>query len=74
MKKMMSIAMVALFVAGSAAFACDTCGCSAKKADAKKAACTSCKADKACAGCAKKADAKKCPADCAKACCKKADA
>ena len=74
MKKMMSIAVVALFVAGSAAFACDSCGCKAKKADSKKAACTACAKDKTCAGCAKKADAKKCPADCAKACCKKADA
>ena len=74
MKRMMSIAVIALFVAGSSAFACDTCGCKAKKADGKKAACTACTSDKACKGCAKKAEAKKCPADCAKACCKKADA
>ena len=70
MKKMMSIAVVALLFAGSAAFACDTCGCKAKKDAAKKSECS------ACSGCskAKKADAKKCGADCAKACCKKADA
>jgi hypothetical protein len=67
MKKMMSIAVVAFLVAGSAAFACDTCGCAAKKDAAKKAECSSCSKDK-------KADAKKCGADCAKACCKKADA
>ena len=69
MKKLMSVAMVALFVAGSAAFACDSCGCSAKKSDAKKSECSACTEGKD-----KKADAKKCGADCAKACCKKADA
>ena len=72
MKRMMSIAAIALMFAGSAALACDTCGCKAKKADSKKAACTACASDKACTKCdAKKGDAKKCPADCAKACCKK---
>jgi hypothetical protein len=67
MKRMMSIAAVALLVVASAAVACDTCGCKAKKADTKKAACTACAKDKACtactkdkacAGCAKKAEAK----------------
>jgi len=64
MKKMMSIAAVALFVAGSTAFACDTCGCTAKKAD-KAACCTAdkkcdkCSAEKPCAACAKKAEAAK---------------
>ena len=86
MKRMMSIAAIALFVAGSSAFACDTCGCKAKQAEGKKAACSACpaektackdcKADQACATCTAKKDAKKaCPADCAKACCApKADA
>ena len=65
MKRMMSIAAIALFMAGSSVFACDGCGCSAKKAE-KKAECSSCTAGK---------DAKKCGADCKKACCtKKADA
>lgn len=76
MKRMMSIAVIALFVAGSSAFACDTCGCKAKKADAKKAECSACTAGAKKAD-AKKcgADAKKCGADCAKPCCaKKADA
>ncbi|VGO22999.1 hypothetical protein [Pontiella sulfatireligans] len=70
MKRMMSIAAIALFMAGSSAFACDSCGCSAKKVE-KKAACSACTAAKD----GKKADVKKCGADCAKACCaKKADA
>ena len=74
MKRMMSIAAIALFVAGSSAFACDTCGCRVKKADGKKPACCAAKENKACAAkgdkasCAKK-DAKKCGADCAKPCC-----
>jgi len=73
MKRMMSIAAIALFMAGSTAIACDTCGCKPKKADGKKAACSACKTDTACD--AKKKDAKKCGADCAKPCCaKKADA
>lgn len=41
MKRMMSIAMVALFVAGSTAIACDGCGCKEKKAEKKKASCSS---------------------------------
>ena len=65
MKKMMSIAAVALFMAGSSVFACESCGCEAKKAESE---CSACSKDK-------KADAKKCGADCTKACCtKKADA
>ena len=35
MKRLMSIAAIALFVAGSSALACDTCGCKAKKAEGK---------------------------------------
>ena len=74
MKRMMSIAAIALFVAGSSAFACDTCGCKAKKADDKKSACCAAKDNKTCAAkgdkasCSKK-DAKKCGADCTKPCC-----
>jgi hypothetical protein len=65
MKRLMSIAAIALFMAGSSAFACDGCGCSAKKAE-KKAECSSCTEGK---------EAKKCPADCKKECCtKKTDA
>ena len=84
MKKVLSIAMVALMVAGSAAFACDTCGCAAKKADSKKAACSGCSAkkadkaactkctdEKACKKCETKPAAKKCGADCTKPCCAK---
>jgi hypothetical protein len=78
MKKIMSIAVVALLMAGSAAFACDSCGCAAKKAE-KKAECTSCPSEKKCAeGCAKeccaKKEAKKCAEGCAKKCCAKEDA
>lgn len=67
MKRMMSIAAIALFMAGSSAIACDSCGCKAKKSEGKKAACTECKADKACAKCDAKKDAKKCTAGCKKA-------
>ena len=66
MKKIMSIAAVALFMAGSSAFACDTCGCKAKADEGKKAACCGKAEDKAC--CAKK-DAKKCAEGCTKKCC-----
>lgn len=60
MKRIMSIAAIALFMVGSSVFACDTCGCKAKKAD-----------DDACCSSSKKAEAKKCGSDCAKACCAK---
>ncbi|MBT8041624.1 MAG: hypothetical protein HKP10_02545 [Kiritimatiellales bacterium] len=76
MKKMMSIAVMALMVVGSAAYACDSCGCSAKKAD-KKAECTACPAEKKaeCTACTKDKKAEKCAAGCTKACCaKKAEA
>jgi hypothetical protein len=63
MKKLMSIAAVALFMAGSSAFACDGCGCSAKKAE-KKTECTAGSEDK-------QAD-KKCDADSKKESCTKA--
>lgn len=59
MKKMMSIAAIALFVAGSAAFACDTCGCQAKKAEGKKTECT---AKKDCCGKKECASKKECSA------------
>lgn len=68
MMKVLNVAVIALMITGAAAFACDTCGCTPKKAKAK-AECSSCtkgqekKADKKCA--------KKCAADCTKACCKK---
>ena len=69
MKRMMSIAAIALFMAGSTTFACDSCGCKAKKAEGKKSACSACKDSDS------KKQAKKCGADCQKACCaKKADA
>ena len=81
MKKLMSIAAIALFVAGSSALACGNCGCSAKKADTKPACCakkdaTSCcakKGDKKCAeGCKKECCAKKqCAEGCTKKCCAK---
>ena len=64
MKKIMSIAAVALMITGSMAFACDTCGCKDKKAE-KAACCTaekkcdSCTAEKACTACEKKAEAAK---------------
>ncbi|MDH3982560.1 MAG: hypothetical protein OES84_06610, partial [Kiritimatiellaceae bacterium] len=59
MKRMMSIAVIALLVAGSSAFACDSCGCKAKKAE-KKAECTSCTKDKKCGKkCDKKVGAEK---------------
>ncbi|WP_372806281.1 hypothetical protein [Pontiella sp.] len=63
MKKMMSIAAVVLMMAGTAAYACDGCGCTAKKAE-KKAECASCSKEK-------QADAKKCAEGCKKECCAK---
>ncbi|OUX37333.1 MAG: hypothetical protein CBE26_03290 [Kiritimatiellaceae bacterium TMED266] len=36
MKKLFTMIMLALFVAGSSALACGGCGCQAKKSDAKK--------------------------------------
>jgi hypothetical protein len=63
MKRMMSIATIALFVAGTSVFACDTCGCKAKKAAEKT--CTEGCAKECCA----KKDAKKCAEGCKKECC-----
>jgi hypothetical protein len=68
MKRMMSIAAIALFVAGSSALACETCGCKAKKADAKPA-CSSCKTEEACKACTAKKAEKKCAEGCTKECC-----
>ena len=62
MKKALSIAAVALMMAGSTAFACGGCGCEAKKADKEKTDCGSCKGEKAetaCGGAKKGGDAKK---------------
>ena len=61
MKRMMSIVIVALLMAGATVYACDTCGCKGKKAEKKCEACTAekkcekCTEDKQCKGCAKKA-------------------
>lgn len=72
MKRMMSIAAIALFVAGSSALACDTCGCKAKRSEDKKSQCTATNGNKECTG---KKEAKKCGEGCAKDCCaKKAEA
>ncbi|MEA2069356.1 MAG: hypothetical protein U9P12_09160 [Verrucomicrobiota bacterium] len=60
MKRMMSIAAIALFMAGTSVLACNTCGCKGKKAD-KKAECSACSKDK-------EAEAKKCGADSTKSC------
>lgn len=84
MRKVLSIALMGLIVAGSSAWACGSCGCSAAKAEKKAACATSCKqAEKECAkkkgcekGVCKKEDAKKscsaadksCPAP-KKSCC-----
>jgi len=68
MKRVMSIVAIALLMAGSAAMACDTCGCKDKKAECKKEAacsaekkCTKCTDEKACTACEakKKGEAKK---------------
>ena len=64
MKRMMSIAAIALFVAGSSVFACDSCGCTAK---AEKRACAA-KEGKAC-GSEKKCEKKQCAEGCEKKCC-----
>ena len=55
MKKMMSIAAVALMMAGSSAFACSSCGCSADKGEKEKSGCSYCEKGKE----AKSAEAKK---------------
>ena len=79
MKRLMSIAAIALFVAGSSALACDTCApCNAKKAEKKASSCPAgkkCekKVEKKCAeGCKKEScapKAKKCGEGCKKECC-----
>ncbi len=78
MKRIMSIATIALLIAGSSALACDTCGCKPKKAEGKKAACSEGKKATCSEGkkaCSAKKEAKKCGADCTKPCCApKADA
>ena len=71
MKKMMSIVAIALMMAGSMAFACDSCGCADKKAEKAECCgkegkcckaekkCETCTDEKACKPCEKKAEAKK---------------
>lgn len=63
MKKVLSIAAVALMMAGSTAFACTGCGCEPKKTDKEKTECDStCKGEKnktACNGSKKGDDGKK---------------
>ena len=66
MKKMMSIAAVALMITGFTAFAGDAAQCTAGKAECKKAAGSECSADKAGAECGKKTAAKKCSSGCDK--------
>ena len=67
MKRMMSIAAIALFVMGASALACDSCGCKAKKAEDKKPACCGKKdAEKCCAKKCEKKCEKKCDKECAK--------
>lgn len=70
MKKMMSLVAIALLMAGSVAMACDTCGCTAKKADKKAECATACSTEKKAECTAEK------KAECAAACSaeKKADA
>lgn len=66
MKKVLTVAAIALMMAGSSAFACAGCGCSAKKAEAKKE-CTKCEEGKTCKACeAKKAEKKAECSSCAK--------
>ena len=66
MKRMMSIAAIALLMAGSTAFACSGCGCTAEKDKAKteckegesKKECDSKKAEKkGCSSCSSKKSA-----------------
>jgi len=71
MKKLMSIAAIALFVTGSSALACGTCGCKPKQAEVKKPACCAKKDALDC--CAKKGN-KKCVEGCKKECCAKKEA
>ena len=70
MKRMMSIAAVALMMAGSTAFACDSCGCASKKPACSKKAEKKCAADCTKACCAEKGK-KKCTEGGKKACCAK---
>ena len=63
MRKVMSMMMVALFVAGASALACDTCGCKAKQEE-KKSCCTQ---DKKCADCTAEKQCEACAAKCAEA-------
>ncbi|QBG48003.1 hypothetical protein EGM51_11560 [Verrucomicrobia bacterium S94] len=74
MKKVMTVAVLTLMMAGSSAFACagcgcSGCGCSAKKAEKAKTECKACTKEKACKGCeakAKKAEKKAACSSCSK--------
>ena len=74
MKKVLGIAAVALFVAGSSALACGGGGCCAKQGGSKQGCSkkTECSASKAKCGAQK--ETKKCGADCTKPCCAKTGA
>lgn len=60
MKKALSITAIALMMAGSAVYACSSCGCEPKKADPEKTECgSSCDKDEsqtACGGSSHKGD------------------
>jgi len=58
MNKATSIVVIALMMAGSSAFACNSCGCKSRKAEKAK---VECKCSKEKCGCAaKKAEKKQC--------------
>jgi len=57
MKKVLTVAAVALMMAGSTAFACSSCGCTAKKE--AKTECKKCTDEKKCEACAAKKAEKK---------------
>ena len=59
MKRMMSIAAIALLMAGTSVYACSGCGCSAKK-DKAKTECKACKDGKDCKACEAKKGCKAC--------------
>lgn len=65
MKKVMTVAAIALMMAGTSAFACAGCGCSAKKSDAKTE-CKTCKEGNECKPCDAKKAEKKCCGTCKK--------
>ena len=68
MKKVLTVAAIALMMAGSTAFACSGCGCSAKKSDKAKTECKACEKGKECKACdaKEKGAEKKCCGTCKK--------